>query len=179
MPLLRLIVIFLLLTACQQSQNPSLHTDNIPRLSVLFSPRGGCTSAVVAEIRRAKESIDVAMFSFTSRRILKELIRAYERGVRVRVLIDEGTAKSRNSVVPILETAGIPVRLKRGSSGGLMHHKYAVIDHSVVITGSFNWTVSAEKRNDENLLIFRSAPKLAGAYERNFEKLWRLAGLTN
>jgi len=60
-----------------------------------------------------------------------------------------------------------------------MHNKYAVIDGKTVITGSFNWTVSAEKRNDENLLVIKRLPALVEAYEKNFEKLWNLAGLTN
>jgi phosphatidylserine/phosphatidylglycerophosphate/cardiolipin synthase-like enzyme len=60
-----------------------------------------------------------------------------------------------------------------------MHHKYAVIDGKTLITGSFNWTISAEKRNDENLVVIKGTREVIEAYERNFEKLWEMAGLTN
>ena len=118
-----------------------------------FSPRGGCTKAVVEQINRAKKSIDVAIYSFTSRKIAKALIKAHERGVKVRVIIDYGNGKSRYCVGPLLEKEGIEVRYKKGSGGGLMHHKYAIYDHKVLSTGSFNWTGNALKRNDQNMVI--------------------------
>ncbi|RUM90527.1 MAG: phospholipase D family protein, partial [Thermovibrio sp.] len=123
--------------------------------------------------------IDIAIYSFTSRRIAKALIDARNRGVRVRVIIDEGNGKSRFCVGPFLESAGIEVRYKRGSGGGLMHNKYAIYDGKVLSTGSFNWTGSAERRNDENLVVIRNDRRLIELYRENFEKLWKLAGLTN
>ncbi len=146
-------------------------------ISPYFSPRGGCTQAIIEQIDRAKRYVDVAIYSFTSRKIAKALIRAKRRGVKVKVIIDEGNAKSRRCVAPLLERAGIAVRVKRGSGGGLMHNKFAVIDDKVVITGSFNWTVSAEKRNDENLVVIKGSKKVVSAFKKRFEKLWRLAHL--
>ncbi|TCK06497.1 phospholipase D family protein [Phorcysia thermohydrogeniphila] len=169
--------LFWAFASCQQSSTTTV--SGSPSISVYFSPRGGATSAIVSEIKRAEKSIDVAIYSFTSRKIARALIAAHKRGIRVRIVADEGSARSRNSVLPLLESAGIPVRYKRGSGGGLMHNKYAVVDGETVITGSFNWTVSAEKRNDENLLVIKGLPAVVKAYEENFEKLWELAGLTN
>ena len=144
-----------------------------------FSPRGGCTDAIVRLIRSSEKTIDIAIYSFTSRKIAKALIDAHRRGVKIRVIIDYGNGKSRYCVGPLLEKAGIEVRYKRGSGGGLMHHKYAVYDGETVSTGSFNWTGNAEKRNDENLVVIRNDMKLVERYEKNFKKLWKLAGLTN
>ncbi|GAB6077083.1 phospholipase D family nuclease [Desulfurobacterium crinifex] len=169
---------FILFSSCQQSQVESTSPSEVS-ISPYFSPRGGCTSTVISEINRAKNHIDVAVFSFTSKSIARALIKAHNRGVRVRVIIDQGTARSKNCVGPVLEAAGIPVRYKKGNGGGLMHHKYAVIDGKILITGSFNWTVSAEKRNDENLVVIKGASEVIDAYERNFKKLWEMAGLTN
>ena len=59
-----------------------------------------------------------------------------------------------------------------------MHNKYAVIDGETVISGSFNWTKSAEYRNDENLVVINSK-NLAKIYEENFKKLWNLAEFEN
>ncbi len=147
-------------------------------ISVYFSPKGGCEKAVVGAIKSAEHSIDVAIYAFTNRRIASALIGASKKGVKVRIIMDRETARSRSSVLPLLLKEGIPVRLKRGSRGGLMHNKYAIVDGKVVLTGSFNWTRSAETRNDENLVIIRSE-EVAERFERNFEKLWNLAGLSN
>ncbi len=165
-----------LFSGCQQEKaGESLPYSGI---SVYFSPRGGCEGAVVRAIKSAKHSIDVAIYAFTNRKIASALIGASKSGVKVRVIMDRETARSRSSVLPFLLKEGIPVRLKRGSRGGLMHNKYAVIDGRVVLTGSFNWTRSAERRNDENLVVIRGK-EVAQKFEENFEKLWSLAGLSN
>ena len=54
---------------------------------------------------------------------------------------------------------------------GLMHNKFAVIDDKSLITGSFNWTQTAEERNEENLLII-SDKNTIGQYQQRFEYLW-------
>ncbi len=144
-----------------------------------FSPRGGCREAVIDLINHSKRSIDVAIYSFTDKKIARALIKAHDRGVKVRVIIDYGNGKSRYCVGPLLEKAGIPVRYKRGSGGGLMHHKYAIYDGKVLSTGSFNWTANADRRNDENLVVIRNDSHLVELYQKNFNKLWKLARLTN
>jgi phosphatidylserine/phosphatidylglycerophosphate/cardiolipin synthase-like enzyme len=53
-----------------------------------------------------------------------------------------------------------------------MHQKFAIIDRSVVLAGSYNWTYAAENSNDENLLLFREAAPLAEEYRRAFVRLW-------
>jgi cardiolipin hydrolase len=52
-----------------------------------------------------------------------------------------------------------------------MHNKYAIIDESVVITGSFNWTTQAINNNQENLLFYEDK-ELADKYLKEFNKLW-------
>ncbi len=52
-----------------------------------------------------------------------------------------------------------------------MHHKFAVIDESVVITGSFKWTGQAVKFNQENILFYENK-ELAKKYTDEYERLW-------
>jgi phosphatidylserine/phosphatidylglycerophosphate/cardiolipin synthase-like enzyme len=61
---------------------------------------------------------------------------------------------------------------KPEKGAGIMHQKFAVIDRRVVFTGSYNWTVAAERYNHENLLYFRDAGPLADEYRREFLRLW-------
>jgi phosphatidylserine/phosphatidylglycerophosphate/cardiolipin synthase-like enzyme len=53
-----------------------------------------------------------------------------------------------------------------------MHHKFAILDHAVVMTGSFNWTVQAVKNNQENILFFEN-PAIANVYLEEFNRLWK------
>jgi len=177
-----LLTALLLFTGCQKRDEtkPTLTpTSGQVETEAYFSPRGGCTDAIVRLIKESNKSIDVAIYSFTSKKIAKALIDAHNRGVKVRVIIDYGNGKSRYCVGPLLEDAGIEVRYKKGSGGGLMHHKYAIYDGKILSTGSFNWTGSAERRNDENLVVIKNDPELVEEFKRNFSKLWKLAGLTN
>lgn len=136
---------------------------------VFFSPKGGCTRAVIEQVSRSRETLDVAIYSLSSEAIAQAILRAQARGVRVRVLVDRTQNGQRSSQNPFLRAQGVAVRLYE--SGGLMHNKFAVIDRKVLVTGSFNWTKNAEEDNAENLLVL-SDKKLIARYEKNFEGLW-------
>ncbi len=58
-----------------------------------------------------------------------------------------------------------------------MHHKFAVIDCSVVVTGSFNWTTQAVKNNQENILFYENK-ELAVKYLEEYNNLWESFGNT-
>ncbi len=148
---------------------------------IFFSPKGGCEEAVLAQIDKAHSYIHVAMYAFTSRYLAHALLRAKERGVDVKVVLDATfDGKTSYSKGEYLRRNGISVKdihpvWRQGlrEIEGVMHHKFAVIDGHVVVTGSYNWTASAERANYENLLVFTDAPSLAAAYEREFQRLWR------
>jgi phosphatidylserine/phosphatidylglycerophosphate/cardiolipin synthase-like enzyme len=72
-----------------------------------------------------------------------------------------------------LKEAGLDVRLDGNRNS--MHHKVIVIDGEIVITGSYNFSNNAEKRNDENVLILHSS-EIAGLYLSEFERVWVEAG---
>jgi phosphatidylserine/phosphatidylglycerophosphate/cardiolipin synthase-like enzyme len=138
---------------------------------VYFSPNGGCQDAVLSQLRSARRSVDVAIYSFAVNRIALVLDSAVERGVKVRLVMDRRQAASSHSVAALLAKK-LPVRI--GAGGGLMHDKFAIIDDSVCVTGSYNWSDAAELENDENLLVLVS-PALAKAYEDRFDIIWTSA----
>jgi phosphatidylserine/phosphatidylglycerophosphate/cardiolipin synthase-like enzyme len=137
-------------------------------IEVLFSPDGGCTDAVVREIRAARTSLDVQAFSFTSAPIAKAVADAHARGVRVRVVLDRSQATQKYSSATYLYNHNVPVWIDRAHA--IAHNKVMVIDGRVLITGSFNFTKAAEENNAENLLILRNKPRLLSAYGANFEE---------
>ena len=77
-----------------------------------------------------------------------------------------------------LEGKGINVKLdgshfrRNGEYEGIMHHKFSIIDGSTLITGSYNWTHSAEDLNDENILIIKDEENIIKEYEKEFIKIW-------
>ena len=137
---------------------------------VYFSPNGGCQEAVVTEISKAKKSIDIAMYSFTSREIAQELVKAKDRKVKIRIVLDKGQKTENYSKSRYLIEKDFEVKYHNGD--GLMHNKFSVFDGKVLITGSFNWTAGAESKNEENLLIMTDK-YLIKKYEDRFDYLWK------
>lgn len=138
-------------------------------LQAAFCPSSQCESLTISALDSAQERIDVAMYSFTNDALGEALIRAKERGVSVRVVLEKQQNSSSFSEHSKLAAAGIPVRVD--SNPQLMHHKFAVIDNGFVITGSMNWSANGIKENNENVLVIHSV-ELNAQFEKEFEKVW-------
>jgi hypothetical protein len=145
------------------------------QIEVCFSPPlpGGCdpNAAVVSAIASAHKSILVQAYEITSGPLVTALIDAHRRGVDVRTIVDYKQFTDRRNhddafAVRGLGAAGVPVLLDRPP--GLMHDKVMIVDDQVVVTGSFNYTYSAEHRNVENLLVIRD-PALARQYVQHWK----------
>ena len=131
-------------------------------IAVFFSPEGGAADAVIYLIGRARQSIRIQSFMFTHKKIGNALIEAHQRGVAVELIMDRKTSRIKGSVRPALRRAGITVYIP--PKGMMMHNKVLIIDDSLVITGSFNLTWSADRKNIENLLILHSKSRITKAY---------------
>jgi phosphatidylserine/phosphatidylglycerophosphate/cardiolipin synthase-like enzyme len=136
-------------------------------LSVFFSPNGGCADAVIAVIESAKKTLDVQAYYLTSTSIVKAIGQAQERGIKVRVVMDEKAAGEKFSAATYLSDHSVPVWLD--GEHPIAHNKVMLVDGQMIITGSFNFTKSADAEHAENLLVIQNKPKLAAAYVANFE----------
>jgi len=141
---------------------------DITVLGVYFSPKGGCEDQVIGWIGRANRTIHILIYSFTLDSVSDALIEAQNRGVEVKVVFEKNQI-TKYSEYQKLKAAGIAVR--NDTNPGYMHDKVMIIDGVIVLTGSFNWSMHAEEKNNENLLIIRSL-YLAGIYEKEFERIW-------
>jgi len=137
-------------------------------VEVFFSPRGGATAAIVAEISKANKEIFVQAYSFTSTPIAKALLEAHKRGVHVEVVLDKSQKTAKYSSSTFFINAGIPTYID--SKHAIAHNKIIIIDKSTLITGSFNFTKAAEEKNAENMLIFKGNKPLINQYLQNFEE---------
>lgn len=121
--------------------------------SVYFSPDGGATDAIVAELGKATNDVLVQAYSFTSAPIAKALVDAHKRGLKITVILDKGQKTAKYSSADFVSRAGITTLID--AKHAIAHNKVMVIDGLVLITGSFNFTKAAEEKNAENLLIIR------------------------
>lgn len=134
---------------------------------VYFCPEDVCSSQIIRQIERAQSYIYVAIYSFTLDSIADALIRARNRGVDVKVVMEKSQV-DKGSEYERLKNAGIDVKFDKNPD--FMHNKFAIIDGKIVVTGSFNWSKHADATNDENLLIVYSE-ELARKYESEFFEL--------
>jgi phosphatidylserine/phosphatidylglycerophosphate/cardiolipin synthase-like enzyme len=142
-------------------------------VEVLFTPWDDAEGAIVRTLGDAQRSIHVQAYLLTSRSIAKALQEAHGRGVAVEILADrEMVAKGDSSLIPKLAAEGIPVWLE--TRYAIAHNKVLLIDvpgdKGIVVTGSYNFTWSAQARNAENLLILRGNPALAQRYLDNWRR---------
>ncbi|XP_077172809.1 mitochondrial cardiolipin hydrolase isoform X2 [Paroedura picta] len=103
----------------------------------------------------ARRSLELCVFAFSSPQLGRAVLLLHRRGVRVRVVTDADYMALRGSQIGLLRRAGIQVRHDQDS--GYMHHKFAIIDKQLLLTGSLNWTAQAIQHNRENVLILEDA----------------------
>ena len=135
-------------------------------IQVYFSPQGGCTEAVVANLDKATNTVLVQAYSFTSAPIAQALVDAHKRGVNVEVILDKSQRTEKYSAADFIQHAGIPTFID--AKHAIAHNKIMVIDGATILTGSFNFTKAAEENNAENLLVIQNAA-LAEKYAANWQ----------
>ena len=143
-------------------------------LNVHFSPNGGCTEAIIKELDKAKNSVLVQAYSFTSAPIAKALLNAHKRGVKVEVILDKAQRSRKDSSAEFLANSGILIRIDAAHAKA--HDKVMIIDGEILITGSFNFSRAADEKNAENLLIIRDKA-LGEKYIENWHQHARHSGV--
>ena len=132
-----------------------------------FSPKGGCEAALVSAIGTAHSSCLVQDYALADPNIENALVSAKGRDVDVEVILDSKWNKADAKGMDVLLAGGVPVFLDPVHA--IAHNKITIIDDQIVLTGSFNYTTSAEGRNAENLIMLFSRD-LADRYTAN----WRV-----
>ena len=159
------------------TQNPQVHQESYKPSTYLksgasfvcFTPGKKCQIMIIAEINRAKDSIFVQAYSFTDRDIAQALVEANKRGAKVQILLDKNNKNDKRSAKDIIVQNNIPLRFD--APPGIAHNKVMIIDRSIVLTGSYNFSAAAYTRNTENLIILNSTD-LAEDYIHNWYKRW-------
>lgn len=142
-------------------------------IEVYFPPWDDAEHRLLDVLNNAHHQILVQAFLLTSRDIAAALVAAHQRGIEVQVLADaKQHADNPLSQLPSLARAGIPVWLEDRYRNA--HNKVMIVDAGspapVVLTGSYNFTRSAQRLNAENLLIIRGQAAVAGQYAENWKR---------
>ena len=153
----------------RRALSPSPRPSSSPEVSVYFSPKGGCAIAAMVEIAKAKQTLQIEQYLFSSRPLLGAVLAAAKRGVAVTVLLDGSTQQMQTNrpTATLFAAAGVPVFLNTRYRE--FHNKVCIVDGEVVIGGSYNWTSTAESSNAENLTIIRDRP-VAAQFAGDFAK---------
>ena len=131
---------------------PAAATENSASTAeAYFSPGDECPRRIRGLLLSAQHSIEICVFAITDDRLTSAILDAHRRRVRVRVITDDEKALDQGGDAGQLAEAGVEVRLDQ--SRYHMHHKFALFDRSLLLTGSYNWTRSAADSNEENFII--------------------------
>jgi len=137
---------------------------------VYFSPTDDCWKQIVRLLDQATKKVEICVFTITDDRLASAILSAHRRGVIVRIITDDEKAWDVGSDIAQLKDEGIALRTDRTQYH--MHHKFAVFDDRLVLSGSYNWTRSASVYNEENFLVVDDR-RLIQAYSKTFESLWK------
>jgi phosphatidylserine/phosphatidylglycerophosphate/cardiolipin synthase-like enzyme len=149
--------------------NPSILVEGTP-VDIYFSPEDGVAAQILTILQNAQDSIYFMAYSFTANDLAAAIIQRAADGLTVRGVMDDGQINSNQGTEydPFMQ-AGLDVR--RDGNPGLMHHKVIIVDSSIVITGSYNFSASAETSNDENVAIIHNG-EVAAQYLDEFQRIY-------
>jgi len=147
----------------------TISISTLAQTEVYFSLSDNPQKEIIENINQAEAFINIAMYIFTDREIAIPLVKARERGVKVRLYLDQDQVDYKYSQSRFLVQKGVKTRIS--SNKYIMHNKFAIIDNRILLTGSYNWTFSANNRNDENLMVIDD-PEIIEIFQNQFVNLW-------
>nr|XP_035155104.1 mitochondrial cardiolipin hydrolase isoform X2 [Callithrix jacchus] len=147
-------------------------------------------SRLMRALLAARVSLELCLFAFSSPQLGRAVQLLHQRGVRVRVVTDCDYMALNGSQIGLLRKAGRPgggaggegrpdprgvlgkgIQVRHDQDLGYMHHKFAIVDRRVLITGSLNWTTQAIQNNRENVLIMEDN-EYVRLFLEEFERIW-------
>jgi len=155
-----------------ETPNPEISIDGT-NIEIYFSPDDGVAEHILEILSDAEESIYFMAFSFTTDEFGETIRAQAENGLDVAGVMEEQQVKSNiGTEYDLFKQAGLNVFID--GNEGQMHHKTMIIDNRIVITGSYNFSRSAEIRNDENLVVFHNE-QIADFYMEEFQRVYQQA----
>ncbi len=152
-----------------KNANSALLQKNNDKGDAFFSPGDACRNIIINQIMYATSAVNICVFTISDDRITSAIIDAHRRGRNVKVITDNDKSLDMGSDIAQLAKEGIAVKMD--STPNHMHHKFMVVDDKSLITGSYNWTLSAARYNHENVLLTTEVG-LVKSFLKEFSQLW-------
>lgn len=128
------------------------YNEYLPSCEAYFS---GIQDIIIDYLQNAKKSIRIAMAWFTNPLLFNALLRVCKKGISVKILINNDLINNRVNGLPFNKLIAKGADLYIAEPPTLIHNKFCIIDDNIVIDGSYNWTILAEKNNDENIVVLK------------------------
>jgi cardiolipin hydrolase len=154
-----------------KTANSALIVPTADTTDAFFSPGEACRSTIIRQIETATEKLHICVFTISDDSITNSLLTAHKKGVQIKLITDNDKSLDMGSDVEQLARAGIAVKMD--TTPNHMHHKFMVSDQRSLVTGSYNWTLSAAKYNHENIILTREA-SVVKSFAQQFDQLWRV-----
>lgn len=152
-----------------KNANSALVSKSIDKSDAFFSPGDACRNIIINQIMYAVNKISICVFTISDDRITSAIIDSHKRGKDVRIITDNDKSLDLGSDIAQLSKEGIEIKMD--STPNHMHHKFMVVDDNALITGSYNWTLSAAKYNHENVLLTTDGG-VVKSFLKEFSQLW-------
>ncbi len=144
-------------------------TSENERLTSFFSPADNLEEEQVRVFSQSQKSIDLAIYTFSSRKVRDLLHSKAMSGVKIRIVINKGSADSVQSFLAPLIEAGAVVK----TVSTVMHHKFSIVDGDVLANSSSN--MGGSRDYDENLVVCSDCSNRVHAFQREFDALFALS----
>jgi len=129
-----------------------------------FTPPQQCGDLIVSHINKANHSVFVQAYGFTSKKIIDALAQAKNRGLQVEIILDRSNFREKKYDL-LKSLQNNQIQIYQDKVAGIAHNKVIIIDENTVITGSFNFTENADKRNAENVLLITNKDVVKAYYQ--------------
>lgn len=145
-------------------------------INTYFSQKDNLQEVILENLNQAKHSVNIAVAWLTDSKLFNKLIELQREGINVQLIITKHqfNDESINNYSLVKENGGVFIEI--GGDYNTMHHKFCIIDHKILLQGSFNWTRKANESNNETLLVIKEDIQSINEFTEEFERLKRLAG---
>ena len=146
-------------------------------INTYFSQKDNLRDVILENLDLASYSVNVAVAWFTDVKLFNKLLEVQAKGVKVELIITNHhfNDESRNDYKLIKDNGGVFIEI--GGDYNTMHHKFCIIDHKILLQGSFNWTKKANDSNNETLLVIKEDAQSINEFTDEFDRLKKMAGL--
>ena len=131
-------------------------------------------NSILKEVNRASKSLKIAVYWFTNHELFDLLYQKQLNGIQCDLIIHNDYINNRDTGLPFQKFIDAGGKFYFSDGENPMHNKFCIIDNSVLINGSYNWTYYAESKNRENILIIKDEIDVLNAFETEFAHLIEL-----